>query len=277
MSKNTQCIHINDLDVKNIIFQKHNTTSIKNTNPPISFNKVGVLVKNSDGSIGDLVFSMDQMLSYGVQDNINQQTKISNGHTMSLVLTDTPATESQKNAIDKINQIVEICKDHIMSIKKEVKKVTLERYELKKLNPLFYRRNKETGEIDENKSPMWYVKFWEYKSRVESDGSIKEAKIMTNFYDIEQSDEYGNSKMINDPTTLIGKQMFVTPAIKLESIFIGSSIISLQFKLVEAEFKIKQTGNRRFLMSKAIVPTSTPKPVVYNFDDQEDELEIETN
>jgi len=105
--------------------------------------------------------------------------------------------------------------------------------DLKKFNPLFWKMEK--GKIVENKGPMLYSKvIWNKKKN----------SIQTIFVDEDTNEEV-------NPMELLNKPCYVTAAIKFESIFVGNKV-SLQVKLFETVFKIKETSVRGLLRPDAV-------------------------
>ena len=252
MSKNTQPVSIEDLDISKVSFTEPKFSSIPNSTPKIEFCKVGVLYENPDGSRGDLVLTSDPLFSYGLSQLKDPSTKEVISHSMSFVLCDSmPPTEEEQKRLDKLNSLYDMIKSHIYECRKEVKRGSLKEHELLNIKPYSYRKNKDTGENDETKSPLWNIKLKEFKKRM-YEGKEIEGKIGCNFYNLDEADEDGYAKLVDDPMILIGKRMRVTPMVKLESLFIGSKIVAIQLKLVEAEFKLEQYGPKRFLKSKVV-------------------------
>jgi hypothetical protein len=168
-------------------------------------------------------------------------TKKVNGYVMPLCLynIDSPSKE-EKEWVETFNNIVEKCKDHLIEKRDELEQWDLSKNDLKKLNPLYYKREK--GKIVEGRGPTLYAKLIMSK---------KLNKILSMFYDASTQEDL-------DPLDLKGKYCHVKAAIKFESIFIGTKI-SLQVKLYEAEVKLMSTGMKRLLgPSKPVKILSTP-------------------
>ena len=111
--------------------------------------------------------------------------------------------------------------DHIIKIKKEIKKYKIEKRDLTKLNPLKWK------EIEGERVPRCLNsinKINYFRKQKKHNG------IMTLFYNIENEEEL-------NPMDIIGKKCFRTSSIKIESIFIGSGSggdkVFLQVKLYE--------------------------------------------
>lgn len=265
-SKNTQLTNATGYEVSNMIFSKYEESAIPNSNPPMKYGRINVSTRNPDGSIGDLILPTESLYSFGLSDNVDPNTGKSNGLSMSLCMwAKDNASEAEKAWTTTLDNIVEHVKDHVLDIKDEIGKYDLERNDLKKFNPLYWKRDK--GKIVEGTGPMLYVKLIHSK---------KQDKFITKFFDEESDEEL-------DPTTLIGKSFYTTCAVKIESIYVGSKI-SLQVKLFEANIRLLDTSRKRLLggggrpslgssssaPKPAPIPVSTPVPTPVSKDQIED-------
>jgi hypothetical protein len=195
----------------------------------MKYGRINISTRNPDGSIGDLILPTESLYSFGLSDNVDPNTGKSNGLSMSLCMwSKDNATEAEKAWTTTLDKIVEHVKDHILDIKDEIGKYDLERNDLKKFNPLYWKRDK--GKIVEGTGPMLYVKLIHSK---------KQDKFITKFFDEENDEEL-------EPTSLIGKSFYTTCAIKVESIYVGSKI-SLQIKLFESNIRLLDTSRKRLL------------------------------
>ena len=233
MSDNTQLTSATGYDVSRMKFSEPQTGTIPNSVPPIIYKRINISTMNEDGSFGELIIPTEQVFTFGVGENTNPDSGKVNGYVMALCLwnRDGP-TKAEKEWSDTFDKIVEKCKDHLLENKENIEQYTLERNDLKKLNPLYWKREK--GKIVEGTGPTLYAKLIVSK---------KQNKIVTMFFDFEGS--------TIDPLSLLGKYGYVKGAIKVESIFIGNKI-SLQVKLYEAEVKLMDTGMKRLLSNKPV-------------------------
>ena len=243
-------------NTNNIIFSTPLLGSIPNSVPAITFKRILLSVTNPDGTVGELIMRTERLFSYGVSQNCDPKTQEVIGYSIPIVLHDRDApTQAQLEFTTVFNNIVEKTKDHILipAVKREIdpRGKIEERRDLKDLNPLYQK--KVDGVPVSGSSPMLYTKLIHNK---------KSNKITSMFYD-----EEGTSL---NPLDLVGKNCFITAAIKFESIFIGGNgKISFQVKLYEAEVELLQTGMRRLLPtsrptlseSKVTTTTSTSNPL----------------
>jgi hypothetical protein len=218
----------------NIIFGEPQENNFKlGDGKNIKFFRIPVGVKNPDGTTGKLVFSTEKLFSFGVQENKNDKGKI-DGYSAPLCMWNKDgATKEQLEWLKGFDAAVDVCKNHILDVKDDVEKYDLEESELKRFNPMYWKR--ERGKIVEGRGPTLYPKL--LVSKKESP-----PKILTSF-----EDESGNDI---DPHTLIGKWCWMQAAIKIESIFIGSKV-SLQVKLYEAIARPLQNKARKLLRPTA--------------------------
>lgn len=252
---NTQLTSAMGYNTDQMTFSDPQHCSIPNT--MISYKRIVIGTKNPDGTYGDLILPTEELFSFGLGENTNMETGKVNGYTLPLCLWDRMnPTKEQKEWTNTFDKIVEKCKDHILEVREEIEQYNLERSDLKKLNPLYWKR--ERGKIVEGTGPTLYLKLIVSK---------KENKIISNFYDSEG--EYV------DPMTLKGKYCFAKCAVKFESIFIGNKI-SLQVKLYESVVRLVDTGMKRLLgpqKKKPMIMSSAPTPVPTPTNESESESE----
>jgi hypothetical protein len=224
----------------------------------LKFHRINIGYKNDDGTVGDLVLGLDKCLSYGVQPTRDMQTKQLNGYSISIVLKDRDCpTERQEAAITALEAIVEKSKDFIMSVRTKMRRGDLERSELKKLTPLSYKKD-DAGMRDESAPPMLYPKLLYGKEKVDKNGKVMPARILTTFFAEGEVDEYGQPVEV-DPLMFLEKRCDVTCDVKVEGIFVGSSNIKLQCKLLQTEVRALQTGPKRLMRKFGMNSNATPQ------------------
>ena len=252
MSDNTQLTSATGYDTKRMIFSEAQTGTIPNSTPAINYRRITISTLNEDGTTGDLIFPTSQLFSFGVSENKNPETGKVNGYVMPLCLwnRDSP-TKEEKAWSTTFDAVIERCKEHIIANREEIEQYNLEMNDLKKFNPLYWKREK--GRVVEGTGPTLYAKLIVSK---------KQDKIVSMFYNSD-GDEV-------DPLTLLGKYCYAKAAVKIESIFIGNKI-SMQVKLYECEVKVADTGMKRMMKKRpegsARVTLASSKPL----DDEKDE------
>ena len=254
-----QLVSASGYNVKNMIFSDPQVGNIPGST--ISFKRINIQTKYEDGSIGDLILPTSEVFSFGVGETTDMATKALNGYMMSLALwSKNGVTEEEKDWTDTFNAIAENSKKYVLDHKDDIEKYDLEPANLKKFNPLYWKRDK--GKIVEGTGPTLYAKLITSKK--------EGIKINSIFYDAE-----GNSI---DPLSLIGKYAHVKAAIKIESIFVGKDV-SLQVKLYEAEVKLIQTGMQSLMRTnrptpqKLVTTVATESRPLQNIQQDEDDDE----
>ena len=258
MSENTQLTPATGYDTKNMIFSEPQNGTIPDSKPAITFKRILIQTKNKDGTIGDLIIPTERNFSFGVSENVSQETGVVNGYVMPICLFNRDgATEKEEDWVKTFNNIVEECKKHLVNNREEIGQYELELNDLKKFNPLYWKKDK--GKIVEGTGPTLYAKLIVSKKQ--------DNKIVSMFFD-------KNDNEING-IDLLGKYCWVNAAIKIESIFIGNKI-SFQVKLYESEVEKMQSGMRRLLPraktnSRVMYKPTSNIPPMNDEDDEDDD------
>jgi Protein of unknown function (DUF2738) len=231
--ENTQLTSAFGYNVNNMVFGKPKDGSIPNS--AVAFKRIMIGTRNPDGTTGELVIPTTRVYSYGLAPTTNLQTGKQDGYTMSLCLhnRDSPSKE-EKEWVETFESVVDHVKAYLLEHRDEIGKYELEASDLKKLSPVFYKRDK--GKIVG--PPTLYVKVNQNK---------KTDEITTPF-----CNERGEDI---DPLSTLNKRCWATAAIKVESIFIGAKI-SLQIKLYEASVKVIDMEQKRLLRPSAFASSS---------------------
>ena len=257
---NVQLTNAQDYNVKNMIFSKPEVGTVPDSNPPVKYRRVKIGTKYPDGTSGDLIISTPRVWSFGVQESTEIGTGKVNGHSfpISLWSRDGP-TEEESRFIDTFNAIVENAKKYILDHKDDLEKYDLEESDLKKFNPMYWKREK--GKIVEGKGPMLYPKLMESK---------KKGTITSIFEDFRTGEDI-------DALSLMKKGCYTVAAIKLESVFIGGRI-SLQVKLYEASVEQQDNSRKRLLPRPQAIDQVImhPTPSKQSSDDEEEKRKSES-
>ncbi len=234
----TQITLANGYSTKNMVFEKpreEKNGGLKNFRIPIK-------TKYPDGSQGDFILATEECFSFGLAENKDfNNPDVSNGYVLPLNLWDRDGpSPPQKEWYDTFIAIINKCKKHVVSVRNEIGKFDLEETdsELKKLNPAYIKKDKETGKVVDGRGPTLYVKLFMSSPKKKGPNGEKDVKIFTRFYD-------ANDNLL-DHTQLMGQRCKVRAAIRIESIFIGSKI-SIQIKLIEACVEMIEQSTKRLL------------------------------
>lgn len=226
-------------DTNKLVFSKPEIGNIPGQK--INFKRIRIATKYDDGSIGDLIISTPpNLLTFGVQETRDLATNQINGYSLPICLWNRNGPSNEETTFtNTFNSICDTIKKYLLDHKEDIEKYDLDMSDLKKFNPLFWKMEK--GKIVENRGPMLYCKvMWNKKKN----------QIQSIFVDEETNEEI-------NPMTLLNKQCYITAAIKFESIFIGNKI-SLQVKLFETVFRVKETTIRGLLRPDAVKRSSSP-------------------
>lgn len=220
---------VSDFDMSRVVFDKPSVNSVPNSS--LTYKRINIGYRVGDTEVSELIIPTGRLFSYGVSENTSLDTGKVNGYSMGLCLWErnTTPTPQQAAFLEVFEGIVEKVKDHVLSIKDNLGKYDLERPELKKLNPLYYKR--ENGKPVEGSPPTLYAKLIHSK---------KNDKILTIMYGPKPS------RTPINPLDLINKMCHVDAAVKIESVFVGTKI-ALQVKLYEAEVSLQSSGMRSLL------------------------------
>jgi hypothetical protein len=230
-----------------MIFSEALAGTIPKSVPPINYKRISIQTLNEDGTTGDLILPTSQLFSFGVGENTNPETGKVNGYVMPLCLWNRDgASHEEKDWSDTFDRIIDTCKDHLVANREEIDRYELEKRDLKKFNPLYWKRDK--GKIVDGTGPTLYAKLIVSK---------KQNKIVTMYYDSDGEEV--------DPLSLLGKYCYAKGAVKIESIFIGNKI-SMQVKLYECEVRLTDTGMKRMMKKrpvgkKKVIITKNVKPL----------------
>ena len=241
-NRNTELINFSTFSLDNIFFDAPTELEIQQGNKTIKYYKVGLGATNKRG-VGEFVFELPEFChSFGVEEFQNEQGRATN-HSVSLSLIDmNNPTDQQTNLVRDFSAFIERVKDHILSIKKEIKKPTLDKSDLKKFNPM-YQSVDEDGNA---KGTAWYFspKLMERKIYNKDDPSDVSLKMETKFFLDGQFDEQGEPVEVS-PLDFVGKKHFkFRGAVKVESIYVGSKI-SLQCKIYDGVVRTVSNERRR--------------------------------
>lgn len=241
VNDNTQITPVKGYDTKRMIFSEAISGSIPDSKPKIEFKRINISTQNEDGSVGELILPTSRLFSFGVSENMSQETGKVNGWTFPLCLwsRDGP-TDEEKEWTDVFDKVVERCVDHLVENREEIEMFELSKADLTKskggLNPLYWKKEKHIN--DKGKTVMRVVPGTGPTIYTKLIFSKKNDKFLSQFFDL-------NDEPMN-PLDLMGKYCYTNAAVKIESIFIGSRI-SLQVKLYEAVVEPSASGMKRLL------------------------------
>lgn len=265
--KNTQLINPEDFDASRIIFDDPVAESIPGQ--PGTNYRINLGYKNADNTEGFMILGFDTCYCFGVSENVDLNSKALNGYNAAISLFDiNGATSKQQQTVEALQEIIAQCKKNILkdSTQESMGKIDdddkILESDLRKTNLIFWK--KENGKPNPELGGTIYPKLIWSKSRTDSKTNKQiDSKMMTRFYNEDDIDEDGSPIEVN-PLDYVGKRFQITPAIKIESIFIGAKI-SIQAKVYEAFVKETEAGPKRLLVYK---PQRSEDIIVVNAPEQ---------
>lgn len=230
----------NEGELKRELENKLSFNAVKNSipNSNMSFYKLNILIENEDKTLGDLIIALDESYCFGISENRDLSNGSISGYSAGIsLLSRDKLTEKQQQTIRFINVLSDIIREYLLS---DEGKVVVENYDieaplLKKINPLYFKRDK--GKIVEGSSPTFYPKLMYQKATPN-----KQENLYTRFYT-------KDGERLN-PLVFLNTSFLITPAVKFESIYCGKSKFSTQIKLIEADcepIKRETTERKRLL------------------------------
>lgn len=264
ISEDTEVTDIKNFKTSNVIYSEPIVNQIPNST--IKYKRILINIKNSNGTVGDLVFKTSKLFSYGITENCDQATGKINGYSMGICLWDKDSpTKEEKAFTNTIDKFVDYTKKYLIKNRKSIEIYDLEMANLKKFNPLYWK--KENGKKVAGLGPVLYPKLMISKKQNKKDPS-KPIVINSNFYRVNSNDEV---EVYNNPLDIKDSYCYLNAAIKIESIFIGSNEkCSLQIKLLEAEVKPIVKNRRLLLRNNIVINDLTKKVSDVNINNTED-------
>jgi len=256
-----QLVDIIDYDIKNLIFEK--PVECKVPNSTLTYRRIPIRTKNTDGTIGGLYLKLPQMFCFGVSENkaMDDPNKVT-GHTVThAIRSKDGATPEELKTEQTIRNIVKECCNNLreqvklktIQLKKDIAEPKIKELEKK---VLYQKRDEDSGDvIDPNVGPTFSPKLTETKDKKDpKTGIIKPGKIITMFYHSEDVDEKGESLELNPLDFLSDKQTkkyFKSESvIKIEDIYTASDKCSITIKLTEANIETIGSKQPRLLNKK---------------------------
>lgn len=279
VSKKNQLHHVLDWNPDNLVFGDVSHETVPDT--PIKYCRINLFTKNqqqdengnpklddngnsiTSNSLGDVILEFDKMFSFGVGESKSIETGVVTGHSMSFAMWSRDgATEREIQTTKVIETIIQKCKEHLISVKKDLKNPKLEMSDLKSMDKLLYwKLDEETQERVEGQGPTFSPKLIEQKARKDTKtGKDVPYKMCTFFYHEDDVDADGNPLELNpldfSSNDKVKTYCYARPAVKIESIFFGAKAICLQCKLTEVYIQPVQMGPQRLLhRNKTIKPS----------------------
>jgi hypothetical protein len=264
-----------DLDYSQIVFSSPNEEKTKNG---VANKRVYINYMYPDGSCGDLLIPTERLFSYGIQEDkdMNNKTKIT-GYSMPLCLWNQHGPlQEQRDWTDSLTDLIEFFKDHIV---KNVKELGLgskikSKDNLLSFDKIMYwkmlrdpKTNQITDQRDPDRGPTLYPKLIVKKINNKEQPDNEFNVVVKSFF-------FDKDNVSINFKDLIGKFCYTTAVIKIESIFIGSSV-SLQIKLYQANVEVAETTMKPVVMARPKTSSSVSVSKAVNPLDEGDDIPID--
>ena len=159
----SQITEIKGYNTRSMVFSDPKETVIPNKDPKkpdIKFRRVYISTKQDDGSVTDLIFQLEELFSYGVQENTSPETGKVTGYSFPICCWDKEDPTDEQMAFTLLfEKIVKRCKKHLIGIRNKIGKHDLEERDMKKFaNCLWWKKDEETGKKVEGVGPTLYAK-----------------------------------------------------------------------------------------------------------------------
>ena len=237
--KNTQLTQIENYNTSNLIFSKVQEFPIPGSDTGLVYKRISVGTVNPDGTKGDLIIKTPKCFSFGVSENINDNTGLVDGYSVPLCLKSRDGwAGTEKEFYDSFMEIIEAMKTHCLKedVKEDMGKFDMVYTDLRKLDPI-YRKKDKKGRIMDDAGPVLYPKALMNK---------KTGNMMTTFYEENKFNADGEPTEIDFKelvsNKIIKNYCYTTAALKIESIYVGQSL-SLQVKVIEAD--VERMNNQK--------------------------------
>jgi hypothetical protein len=277
--KNTQLTDISGYSTDRLIFSDVQECPIPGDTQGLTYKRINIGTHYPDGTTGDLIVKTPKCFSFGVSPNINSKTGAIDGYSFPLCLYSKDGkTDEEDTFVVMLEKIIESIKDHLVedNVKEDMGKYDLIRTDLRKLNPIYRKRDKK-GKILEEFGPVLYPKIISNK---------KSGSVLSTFYSEGETDSSGEPFEIPFEELVTTKDQknycHAVGAIKIESVYVGNNI-SLQVKLWEADVEKINNKPQRLIRSKVPV-VNKPKNIIIMEDsdmkgivDKEDEDLLSTD
>lgn len=261
-SPNTQLTNTSEFKTENLIFGNPIKGNIPKS--PIEFHRIPIQIKNSDGSVGDLVLPTETITSFGVEEEKEMGSEKPKGtYKFPMALWNmNGATDGEKEWTDTFMKVLDGCKIHLNSMKddEDFPYAVDDKTVTEMINRAIYwgKRDKKTKQLIEPKNLKPYLSPKLIQKFVNG-----ERTMVTQFFDSDGNDI--------DFKQLIGKRVSATAAVKIEGIFCKDNLFSLQVKLLEAEVTFLNAGVKRLLRPKKVEKQDISEVSIAKNDEDDDD------
>lgn len=245
---------IDNFDPSKIVFDKPRDEEVGG-NKHIKGKRIKIGYLN-DGKVSELIIPTEKLFAYkGVRPTKpfgREESDEIIGYNLPISLYSRESSSGRdRKFVDIFRQIIDVAKDHVISVKKQIGQSHLEKVMLYKWDNMLYEKKNEEGEPANDFGPTLFAKLMYSRDK---------NMIVTKLVDFK-----GKPLHLDD---VLLKPADVIASVKFESIYVNSNGCSLQVKITEALMNPKSAQTTDNLLLKSFLETSTSSA-----DDDDKELD----
>jgi hypothetical protein len=204
----------------------------------MTYYRLPIHARNADGTFGDFLLMLDKVFTFGVKRSNKPQTETLNGYDFGVSLYQKDPDARQQHMEKVLQSIEDAIQAHLLSIKNSVgkSKTWQNLSNVSEARVLRWKTNKDTEERIGGVGPVVNCKMM-------CAGAKNNFRIYSKMYKMDMVTLDGNYIEL-DPYEQQGKRGYAKPLIRLESIFIGSKVVSVKVQLYDTEFSPSDGGIR---------------------------------
>ena len=234
---------IDNFDPSKIVFDKPRDEEVGG-NKHIKGKRIKIGYLN-DGKVSELIIPTEKLFAYkGVRPTKpfgREESDEIIGYNLPISLYSRDSNNGRdRKFVDIFRQIIDVAKDHVISVKKQIGQSHLEKVMLYKWDNMLYEKKNEEGDPANDFGPTLFAKLMYSRDK---------NMIVTKLVDFK-----GKPLHLDD---VLLKPADVIASVKFESIYVNSNGCSLQVKITEALMNPKPAQTTDNLLLKSFLETST--------------------
>jgi Protein of unknown function (DUF2738) len=243
---------IDNFDPSKIVFDKPRDEEVGG-NKHIKGKRIKIGYLN-DGKVSELIIPTEKLFAYkGVRPTKpfgREESDEIIGYNLPISLYSRDSNNGRdRKFVDIFRQIIDLAKDHVISVKKQIGQAHLEKVMLYKWDNMLYEKKNEEGDPANDFGPTLFAKLMYSRDK---------NMIVTKLVDFK-------GKPLQLDSVLL-KPADVIASVKFESIYVNSNGCSLQVKITEALMNVKTTQAADNLLLKSFLVADDDKELDQDMD-----------